>query len=473
LIEVNYQSGLPETYQLAVTFATDQQASKLAHNCPQAVIAHIIAGEDKGLLCDALYIGEAQQRLFGNMADNKAIPLPDSTMHFSGTTPVHEYLHHSPEIKSKIHKSTEANTSINYDNRFLLKMYRKVDQGLHPDLEITRFLSEQVKFEHVPAYTGSVAWENERGSILLGLMQVMVENHGDGYSYFLERLHNYKERILARDRSTLHPEERIGTLTRPEGYETLPEALQVLLGGPAAEQSRLLGIRTGQLHLALASDSGHPDFAPEDFSLHYQRSLYSSMQSLVREASQGVQRNLSQLSPAIVEAATQLLENKERLLDILKRIYSKKLDVTKIRIHGNYHLGQVLLTGKDLAIKDFGGDPYRTLSERRLKRSPLRDVVAMIASFHYTAYEGLRDTPELLPFAGFWAYHQSGFFVKAYLETVHEASFIPVNKQDLQMMLQTYLLQRALHNLADDMNSRPEWAIVPLGIIKTVLNEQV
>jgi maltose alpha-D-glucosyltransferase/alpha-amylase len=225
------------------------------------------------------------------------------------------------------------------------------------------------------------------------------------------------------------------------------------------------------MHLALAGASYPLSFVPEDFSLHYQRSLYSSMQSLVREAFQAMQRNLSRLTPDVQEEAIALLKERDRILEMLKRIYSNKLDVTKIRIHGNYHLGQVLLTGKDVAIKDFSGDPYRTLSERRLKRSPLRDVAAMISSYYYTAYEGLRDTPELLPFASLWAYHQSGFFVQAYLETVPHASFIPKHTAALQMMLQTYLLQRAMHNLADDMNNRPEWATVSLNIIKMVLGE--
>ena len=471
LLEVNYQSGLPETYQLGVTFATGEAAARLAHNCPNAVIAHIIAGEDKGLLCDALYTHEVQQRLFSNIAQNASIPLKDSLMQFLSTEDVQTYVHDMPEIKSKIHTSTEANTSVNYDGRYLLKIYRKVDQGYHPDLEITRFLTEVAHFEHVPGYRGAIAWKDEQRSILLGLMQVMVENHGDGHSYYLERLRNYIERILARDRSSLRPEERLGSVSRPIAYEAIPESEQVLLGGPAAEQSRLLGIRTGQLHLALASAPQLPDFAPEDFSLHYQRSLYSAMQSQVREAFQALHRGLDLLPEADRAMASRILQQREQILELLKRIYRRKLDVTKIRIHGNFHLGQVLLTGKDLAIKDFGGDTYRTLSERRLKRSPLRDVACMIASYYYTAFEGFRDNPDLTAFAPYWAYHQASFFAQSYFETVREASFIPKDNSELRMMLQTYLIQRAMHNLADDMTTRPERAIVSLTLIDTVLQD--
>lgn len=468
LIEVSYQSGQPETYQLAVTFATDQDAAKLAHNCPQAVIAHVSSDTTSGVLCDALYIYEVQQRLFHNMAEDKLVLLGDSSIQFSGADMIKEYLKDTPDTKSKIHTSTESNTSVNYNNRFLFKLYRKIEQGLHPDLEITRLLSEQAHFECVPAYAGSIYWKGEHGNVLLGLMQVMVENHGDGYKYFTERLHNYRERILARDRNTLHPEERLGTLAQPRAYDQLSEEIQVLLGGPAAEQSRLIGIRTGQMHLALAGIS-HQDFLPEEFSLHYQRSLYSSMQSLVREAVQSIQRSLATLTPGLRAQADTVVNNRNRLLDTLKRIYTKKLDITKIRIHGNYHLGQILLTGKDIAIKDFAGGHSRSLSERRLKRSPFNDIAAMIACFYYTAYESLQDSPELLPFAAFWAYHQSGFFMHAYLETVEGASFMPVDKKELQMLLDTYLLQRALQDLASDITQRPASATGPLEIIKMVL----
>lgn len=471
LVEVTYQSGLPETYQLGVSFSSGEPASRLAHNCPHAVLAHITTNEIQGLLVDALFTNEVQQLLFTNLAANREIPLSESVMKFSGTPQIEEYVHNALETKSKIHTSTEANTSVNYDSRYLLKLYRKVDQGVHPDLEMTRFLTETAKFEFVPAYMGAVTWKDERGDMLLGLMQVMVENHGDGHSYFLERLHNYIERILARDRSSLHPEERLGTFTQPVPFEAMPEEMQVLLGGPAAEQSRLLGIRTGQMHLALESGVS-AGFIPEDFSLHYQRSLYSAMQSLVREASQALQKNLSELSPHTLELAAFVLENRERILDLLKRIYAKKLDVTKIRIHGNYHLGQILLTGKDLAIKDFAGDPHRTLSEKRLKRSPLRDVASMIACFYYTAYERLRNNPDLLPFAEYWAYHQSGFFVQGYLETVRESGFIPGDPGELQMMLETYLIQRAMQDLADDMFKTPELALGPLTLVKTILDQK-
>ncbi len=150
--------------------------------------------------------------------------------------------------------------------------------------------------------------------------------------------------------------------------------------------------------------------------------------------------------------------------------------MTKIRIHGNLQLDKILLTGRDILIQDFGSDPGRSYSERRLKRSPLRDVASIDRSFYYLAYEGFQQddqmtpekAPQLLPFAEFWARHMSGFFLKAYLETVQGSAFIPTQTDDLQMLLETYLLEKAVMDLTNELDHRPDWVRLPLQIIQTI-----
>jgi maltose alpha-D-glucosyltransferase/alpha-amylase len=228
------------------------------------------------------------------------------------------------------------------------------------------------------------------------------------------------------------------------------------------------------MHKALASVRGLVDFKPEEFSLHYQRSLFAGLQSLVRATFQNLERNLSTLSAEVRQPAEEILGKKEDVLSILKTIYTKKFDTTKIRIHGNYHLRKVLFTGKDIAILDFGGDPTRSYSERRLKRSPLRDVAGMIRSFHYAAYEGflLKQKDEinkLLPFAELWTHYVSGYFVHAYLQTVDGSTFIPKEKNDLNVILQTYLLEKAVYSLNYELDNRQDLVIIPVRLIQTIL----
>ncbi|MDB5192350.1 MAG: treS, partial [Segetibacter sp.] len=476
LVEVVYESGLPETYHLPVTFVPEHLSKNVVESCPQALIATLKVGNEQGLICDALFTTELPDSLIKNMASHSTLKLKEGQITYKGNTDLQSYVQEYAEIRSKIHKQEKSFTSVNYDNSYYLKIYRKVDKSTNPDVEITRFLSNEVKFANIPPYVGTIEWNTGQDTIVLGMMQVMIENHGDGKTFMLDRLNNYVERLLARDRYAINALPLVGSLSNPVGIDELPEELKAILGTTATEQVRLFGIKTGEMHLALASGN-EKDFVPEDFSLHYQRSLFSSMQSLVREAYQSKIKNIDKLDEDVKEEVREILGRKEEVLTTLKRIYAKKLDVIKIRIHGNFHLGNILFTGKDIAINNFIGDPNRTFSERRLKRSPLRDVAGMVRALHYVAYEGFflnthlpkEDVKGLMPFAELWSHYMSQFFIHAYLETVQFSSFIPKEKDDLKMMLETYLLEKAIHDLNYELNHRPEWAVVPLRVIKSIL----
>jgi maltose alpha-D-glucosyltransferase/alpha-amylase len=352
-----------------------------------------------------------------------------------------------------------------------------VDYYINPDAEITHFLSEQAKYEHIPAFLGAIEWSTEKGMITMGMLQVMIENHGSGYSYMLERVYNYIERILALNQDNLPSWEMKGNLTEPVSYDELPNELRDLLSSRAADQARLIGMRTGEMHLALASGTAVKDFKPEEFSLHYQRSLFSAMVSLVREVFQNLKRNLNRLPSDLQPEAEELLKHRDDVLGVFKKIYTKKLDVLKIRIHGYYTLNQVLLTGKDLAIQGYGGDPLRPYSERRLKRSPLHDVSTMLRSFHNAVYEGFHmnhhiikeNMPKYVPFIRLWAHYMGGFFMKAYLETVAGSKFVPADKHDFRVMIQTFLLEKSLNDLNHALNNGFTSMVVPMRTIKTII----
>jgi len=478
LLEVSYESGLSEMYQLIVTFVTKDEAETMVSNFPLSVIALMQLDDEEGILCDALYVTDFQQLLFYGMMRNKSIVNNEnSNIRFYNNGTLEKYGELHDEIKSRAQYDERYHSAVTYDNNFYLTIYRKVDFTVNPDAEITKLLSEKVKFEYIPAFLGAIEWVTDKGVMTLGMMQTMVENHGNGYSYMLERLYNYIERILALDQEHLPTYESQGSLTEPVSFDQLPNGLKDLLGGRAADQAKLIGIRTGELHLALLFAGDTKDFAPEDYSLHYQRSLFSAMVSLVREVLQGLKKNMNRLKPEVQAEAEELLRHREDILNILKKIYSKKFDVVKIRIHGNYTLNQILFTGKDIAIQGYGGDPLRPYSERRLKRSPLHDVASMLRSFHNAAYEGffvnnhiLKDNiPKYIPFARLWAHYMSGFFMKAYLDTVADTRFVPKDKNDFRVMLQTFLLEKSLLDLNHSLNNGAESVVVPLRTIKTII----
>ena len=476
LIQVTYQSGLPDIYQLPVAFADAQLAIKLQESCPKSVISKLTINGVEGVLYDALYGTHVQETLLHAMAENRRINLRHSELVFTGDPKVRSHIQEHESIKPRVLSGEQSNTSIIYGNRFFVKIFRKVDRAINPDLEIIRFLTEHTSFKNIPAFMGSMEWKFGQDSLVMGMMQEMVESSGDAWVNMLDRLNSFNEKILVMnpDQLTL---EKVGSLTDPLPYDAIPEAFKELIDGSTAEQASLLGVRTGEMHLALASGNAFPDFKPEPYSLHYQRSLYAGLQSLVRGTFLNQSKNLQKLDEEVRREAAEVLEMKDEILEVLRRIYKKKIDVIKIRIHGDYHLGQVLFTGKDFVITDFEGEPARSYSERRLKRSPMRDVAGMIRSFHYAAYGSLvldsharkEDVQKLIPFVEQWYHYMSGFFMRAYLDTVAGSPFIPNNNEDLDTLLTTFLLEKAIYELNYELNNRPGWVMIPLRGIKEIM----
>lgn len=477
LIEVSYQNGLPDIYQLPVAFGIGQFSHRVQENCPQAVMAILTIDGIEGVLYDAIYGFDMQQAIIERMAGQQHIALKNGELCFNGNKILKKYLANNKKIRPRILTGEQSNTSINYDNAFFFKLYRKVDKAINPDVEINQFLSKEANFKHIPSFTGTVEWKTGKESIVLGMMQEMVKSSSDVWEFMLDRLNNFNDQILSHSDVSLISSELKGDITKPVIFEEIPEDLKELLETQVAESARLLGIRTGEMHIALASENDLPDFKPENFSLHYQRSLFAGLQSLVRSTFQSLSKNLKKLPPEARKDAEDVLAMKDDILRELKNIYSKKIDVTKIRIHGDYHLGQVLFTGKDFFILDFEGEPAKSYSERRLKRSALRDIAGMVRSFHYAALGSLfldhkireEDVNKLIPFVEQWYHYMSGFFMQAYLETVKGNNFIPNNEEDLNILMQTFLMQKAIYELNYELNNRPTWVLVPLRGIKAIM----
>lgn len=413
------------------------------------------------------------------MAQHHKVPVGDNDIHFTGNRQLKQYLKEHGKLKSRILSAEQSNTSIVYGNVFFLKLYRKVERAVNPDLEITRFLTEESKFKHIPAYVGAIEWVYPKGSIVLGMMQEMVDNNVDGWHFMLDRLNTFNEKMLARVNNHFEMQPLQGGLLTPVTFSSLNNELKELLDVTVAERARMLGVRTGEMHLALANGKEYPDFKPEEFSLHYQRSLYSSFVTLVRRAYQSLARNMKKLPEHVRKDAEEVFAMREQILQRLKLIFRKKLDVLKIRIHGDYHLGQTLITGKDIIILDFEGEPARSYSERRLKRSPLRDVAGMVRSFHYAAYGSLflnnqfdQDVIQrMIPFVEEWYHYMSGFYMNAYLETIKGTALVPKDGEDLEILMQTYLLEKSIYELNYELNNRPDWVIIPLRGIKAIMDE--
>jgi maltose alpha-D-glucosyltransferase/alpha-amylase len=296
--------------------------------------------------------------------------------------------------------------------------------------------------------------------------------------YTLEALGHYFERVSAGGMKEEVLQVPPVPLLELADQEIPPLAAEMI--GPYLESARLLGQRTGEMHVLLASDSRIPRFSPEPFSKLYQRSLYQSAHSLTREVFRLLNRREKTLSEETRSEGQKVLRLESRILDYFRSLVDKKITAMRIRCHGDYHLEKVLYTGKDFVIIDFEGEPARPLSERRIKRSALVDVSGMLRSFHYASYSALlsqrekglirpEDFPNLECSAYVWRLWVYAAFLKAYLRETSSGNFLPRDREEFQELLNVFLLEKAVYELGYELNHRPEWVIIPLTGIQQLM----
>jgi maltose alpha-D-glucosyltransferase/alpha-amylase len=501
-LEVKYTEGAEDLYLLPFSFALTRKAGQLEEfvveglrvrldydwltiraklimeDFPQSVIARLYVGDDEGILYDAAYDGKFHEILLNLILRRKKIKGDrGELLGYQGKRFRRLLEERELPLSSQVLKAEQSNTSILYGDKFYFKLFRSLKEGVNPDCEITRFLTEQAGFPHIPPFAGSLEYHRpDSEPIAIGLLQGFTPNQGDGWTYTIDALDRYFEKVLSRPKEIQEIPKAPASLFDID-FSSTPLLLRELIEGHYLEMVTLLGKRTGEMHFALSSSPDEPDFAPEPFSMLYQRSVFQSMRGLVRRVFQILRKTIKTLPEPLKEEASFILGSEEKTLGRLLEIVGRKLSTMKIRIHGDYHLGQVLYTGKDFNIIDFEGEPARELSERRLKRSPLRDVAGMVRSFHYAAYIALlkeaslrsEDIPVLEPWTDLWYRYVSAVFVKSYLDTVENASFIPADREEMEIMLKAFLLEKAVYELGYELNNRPEWVIIPLRGLKDLL----
>jgi maltose alpha-D-glucosyltransferase/alpha-amylase len=246
------------------------------------------------------------------------------------------------------------------------------------------------------------------------------------------------------------------------------------------ESVGLLAKRTAELHLALVSDSSDPDFTPELFDANFQRSFENSLLELTERIFAQLRQTKNRLPEATSLKAQEILSSEQHITRRFRSALGNPIHALRTRIHGDYHLGQVLYTGSDFVIIDFEGEPARPLSERRLKRSPLQDVAGMLRSFHYAAYAPLlastgtvkideSNKQNLDCWAEAWAKWVGDRFLTDYLKAAGGAAFLPPTRAGIMALLQLHVLEKAVYELGYELNNRPEWIAIPLHGISKVL----
>jgi len=482
-VQIEYTHEEPETYVLPLSFATGERADQIRQSSPGAVLAEVTVRKSEnatqGIVYDAVLDKEFCCSLVNMIARKRQVRGVVRDFVASPTRVLRNgQITNITDLEVASMRAEQSNSSVVFGNQLILKLFRRAQKGINPYLDIGYFLTERVGFPHTPPVAGTIEYRTKSGQVAaVGILQRYVPNEGDAWRHTLDQLSQYLNLAVTR------PADELRDLLRPMPFverlkhmPTPPIALELI--GPYLENVKLLGQRTAELHVALASNSDNPDFVPEPFTLLYQRSLYQSMRNHSGQMFQLLKNNLNALRGAVLDEALKVLDLQPEVLNRFRTILSRKITAKRTRIHGDFHLGQVLYTGKDYVIIDFEGEPARPLTERRIKRTPIRDVAGMLRSFHYAAYTSLfghlgsavvrpEDLAGLEPWARLWNVWVSSTFLNSYLEHAAPGDFLPTDRDELDILLNIYLFEKALYELGYELNNRPDWVRIPLtGILQ-------
>ncbi|MFP4072586.1 MAG: maltose alpha-D-glucosyltransferase [Actinomycetota bacterium] len=475
-LRLDYVDADPEIYVMPLALASGAAADRLLSERPDAVIADVTGADEPAILYDAMQLPAFTWELLRLAARRRKIRgrhVSLSSESVKGSSRLREI---GDDISIRTADAEQTNTSVFFGDEVIMKLFRKVEPGVNPEIEVGRFLTEKQGFSNTPRAAGVISAEVKREKASIAFFQDLIPSQQNLFEHTFDSIVLTLETILASGEEVPDPPPRVRHPldTTEEELDSMGE----LLGAYIAEAD-LLGQRTGEMHLALASDPTDPVFAPEPLSTLLQRSTYQSIRSTVRTSLSVLRRRRARLRPEDADLVDQFVTSEKEILDKLKQVTAEKIECDRIRIHGDFHLGQVLFTGNDFYIIDFEGEPQRPLSQRRLKRLALRDVAGMVRSYHYAAVMSLHQVAEtglaeqtrvvLDEWANAIHVWLSASFLMGYLGTVGDSDVVPSDPAHVRLLLDALIVEKAAYELEYEVNNRPDWVEIPLhGILNTL-----
>jgi maltose alpha-D-glucosyltransferase/alpha-amylase len=461
IVQADFQDGGREHYFVPLSVVSSADADAVLTASPQLAVARI-SGARKGVLVD----GAADERValaLLDMLDRQETFRTKRSVSRARRTAAFDAVRGQGPLTPRRRSTEQSNTSIVLGDRVILKLFRRVEPGPNPDVEIGEQLTSRTPFRRAPRVAGALEYEpaGERMGHLF-VAHEFVPSQADGWSHALAELARYYDEVRHAGElpADVLPRARVSFTAPPAPAQMCERA------GAYIDSAHLLGRRTGELHLALASDSASPAFAPEPFT-------QDDVQRIVANATALLPAARTLVKPDVTER----LERRLAAMSGARGADAVNSVSARIRVHGDYHLGQVLWAESDYYILDFEGEPARPLDERRRKESPLKDVAGMMRSFSYAAYAALfarsdrdRDAfSRLEPWARAWIYWTSATFLRAYMTVAGSAPFVPTDPVQRASVLDLFLIEKALYELRYELNTRPEWVRIPLRGLEDLL----
>jgi maltose alpha-D-glucosyltransferase/alpha-amylase len=473
VVEVQYERGDPDNYLLALAVTFGKGADQLRETAPNSILCPAISRDGPGILYDAVLDNSTCAAFLSFIEKAKQAPARNGVIR-GVPGKQFEALRGPVDAPLAVRRSggEQSNSSIFYGDRLILKLFRRQQAGLNPDCEIGRFLTEQAHFDGIPPFAGAIEYVPADGEpSTMAMLQGFVANQGDCWTLTREEVARYYENCA----SLAFPKGAgDGTVDLMELSTRAPSQLARDHVGIALDSAARLGRRTAQLHLALALPTADAAFSPEPLDAADLQYLLADLRGEATRVFDLLKDSVAGLPDELVDLAGLVLGRRRHILDRFRVLPGNPMDAQRIRIHGDYHLGQVLQARTDYVIMDFEGEPARPIAARRAKLSPLKDVAGMLRSLSYAAYASLivyttrrpEDVESLEPWARLWERAMGAEFLRAYRDTAAGAPFLPSDGGNFRKLLATYLLDKALYELSYELNNRPAWVRIPLiGIL--------
>jgi len=489
LTDIEYTDGDPDSYVIALAIATGENAETILHDNRDAVLASVKGLGDK----TAIVYGAVLDRDFANAALTAIVRRRKFKGDRGDVSGGHtrafrkDWARTRSNLEPQRLTTDQPSSYIRYGEDFILKLYRRLEAGVNPDREMLEFLTEHTEFCNAPRALGWLEYRNafdpEAEATTLATLTSYPRNGTSGWKFMLDHLGLYFERALAipSDDPRLREIEAPGDLLS-DASKPIPPVIADLLG-TYAEKIRQLGQRTAELHTALSSHADVPAFAPEPFTDFYRFGVYHGIIGLINRTLDALDSNCGKLSPEGQQECHHLLDLNNQLRAQLAELRDERIGGNRIRIHGDLHLSQLQFTGNDVIIVNFDGDVTRSYTERRIKRSALRDVACLVRSLHYVSCAVLygqvpgivagADAQQLEKWAEVWRTWMSAIFVKSYFEAAGPADFVPQSTKQRRILLNTYLIEKCLKEIQHELEYRPSWLRIPVRGLLDHLQHQI
>jgi maltose alpha-D-glucosyltransferase/alpha-amylase len=483
-LQVDYVDSDTEIYSLPLAFAVGVEADGLRQHSPERVIAELnfAPPAQSGLLYDAFGSPDFCAALLEMICRPRRVKASQGEIEVLRLAELRKIIGESPPPKPSTARSEHNNSSVTFEDKLMLKLFRRLEPGRNPEVEVGQFLNSH-SFPHCQTVAGSLEYVGHADfRFTLAVVHAFVPSATNAWDFTLDALGRYYDRVItwvAQGQSAAVPLSEPVQLLQPGFPAEVAETIGTFL-----ESARLLGVRTAELHKVLASEAVNEAFTPEPSTPHHRRAVFQSMRNVTVQNLRLLRQRMSALRPEIVPLARRVAELEPAIIQSYRALCDHRLSGKRIRLHGDCRLGQVLWTGKDFVFIDFEGDSSVPLSERRLKHSPMRDVATMLRSFHYAAAVGLDQHVErgsippenMLRFQSwlrYWNLWVSVAYLKAYFQATAGARILPDDEDAIRAMLRGYLLDRAMNELGRQLSNGDAGLEIPLSGVLFLLREPI